>query len=49
MVQGVDLDDRVKIKKTDEEIYREYFQFTLSNIRNILGFQSLVHMDYVGR
>ena len=49
LVKGVDLDDRVKIKKTDEEIYREYFQFTLSNIRNIRGFQSLGHMDYVVR
>ena len=29
LVDGVDPDDRDEIKRTDEEMYREYFRFTL--------------------
>ena len=49
LVDGVDPDDRDEIKRTDEEMYREYFRFTLECVRNIRGFQSLGHMDYVVR
>ena len=49
LVNGLDPYDRETYPGTDAELYREYFECTLKNIRAVKGFQALGHLDYVVR
>ena len=49
LVRGLDPYDREQYPGTDGELYREYFQCTLENLRSTGGFQALGHLDYVVR
>ena len=49
LVKGQDPYDRELLDMTDEEMYREYFRFTLENVESMEGFHSLGHLDYAVR
>ena len=49
LVKGHDPYERDSLDMTDEEMYREYFRFTLENVESVAGFHSLGHLDYAVR
>ena len=49
LVKGKDPFYREELEITDEEMYLEYFRFTLESVKNIDGFHSLGHLDYAVR